>query len=105
MHYIKRFENCKYDQLFKTWKIITELKYASKPKENDSFTSLNINNQEIDDPYTISEQSMATDCDKLTANKLTANQMRRLAEKSDHKHISLSPQPSCSTPHFKTKSL
>ena len=54
MHYFKQFENCKYNQL-KTWKIIKELVYTSKPKENDSFTSLNINNQEIDDLYTISE--------------------------------------------------
>ena len=54
MHYIKQFENCKYDQL-KTWKIIRELVYISKPKENDSFTALNVNNQEIDDPCTISE--------------------------------------------------
>ena len=51
MHYIKRFENCWYDQL-KTSKIIRELVYTSKPKENDSFTSLNVNNQELDDPYT-----------------------------------------------------
>ena len=48
MHYIKQFENCKYDQL-KTWKIIRELVYTSKPKNNDSFTLLNVNNQEIDD--------------------------------------------------------
>ena len=54
MHYIKQFENCKYNQL-KTWKIIRELAYTSKPKKNDSFASLNVNNQEIDDPYTISE--------------------------------------------------
>ena len=32
MHYIKQFENCKYDQL-KTWKIIRELVYTSKPKK------------------------------------------------------------------------
>ena len=54
MHYIKQFENCKYDQP-KTWKIIRELAYTLKPNENDSFTLLNISNQEIDDPYTISE--------------------------------------------------
>ena len=54
MHYIKQFEKCKYNQL-KPWKIIRELVYTSKPKKNDSFASLNVNNQEIDDPYTISE--------------------------------------------------
>ena len=52
MHYIKQFDNCKYDQL-KTWKIIKELVYTSKPKKNDSFTLLNVNNREIDDPYSI----------------------------------------------------
>ena len=54
MHCIKRFENCKYD-LLKSWKIIRELVYTSNPKENNSFTSLNISNQEIGDSYTISE--------------------------------------------------
>ena len=51
-HYIKQFENCKYDQL-KTWKIITELVYTLKSKENDSFTLLNINNQVIVNSYTL----------------------------------------------------
>ena len=54
MHYIKLVKNCKYDRL-KTWKIIRELVYTSKPKENDLFIALDINNQEVDDPYTISE--------------------------------------------------
>ena len=54
MQYIKQIENCTYDQL-KTWKIIRELVYTWKSKENDSFTLLNINNQEIDDPCTRSE--------------------------------------------------
>ena len=54
MHYIKQFENCKYDQL-KTWKIIRELVYTSKLKKNDSFALLNVNNREIDDAYAISE--------------------------------------------------
>ena len=54
MHYIKQFENCKYDQL-KTWKIIRELVYTLKLKKNDSFALLNVNNREIDDPYAISE--------------------------------------------------
>ena len=30
---------------------------------------------------------------------------RRLAEKSGHKHILLSPEPSCPNPHFVTKSV
>ena len=50
MHCIKKFEGCNYDVL-NAWKIIRELVYTSKSKENLSFTSLNINNQEIDDPY------------------------------------------------------
>ena len=54
MHYIKQFEDCKYDQ-FKTWKIIREHVYTSKTKNNHYFPSLNFNNQEIDDPYTVTE--------------------------------------------------
>ena len=54
MHYIKQFEDCKYDQL-KSWKIIRELVYIRNLKITTLFTLLNINNQEIYDPYTITE--------------------------------------------------
>ena len=42
---------------------------------------------------------------KRVHDQWSRTQWRQLAEKSDHKPILLSPEPSCSNPHFVTKSL